>query len=115
MVRLMIEQSQAERSSNPVGWHHLCTPRSGIAALILLLAIPALAQESQFFFDPSGNLLAQTAETLAPPQILGQPQMQVIIPGELASFSVVVADTTAFPINGISITRPFRAPRQTPS
>ncbi len=32
-------------------------------------------------------------ETLALPEIIGQPQMQIVIPGHTASFSVVVADT----------------------
>ncbi|MGA2245833.1 MAG: hypothetical protein ABSH48_12595 [Verrucomicrobiota bacterium] len=68
--------------------------RNGIGALILLPALFARAQDSEFFFDPSGNFLSQTAEVAALPQILEQPQMQVVIPGELASFSVVVADTS---------------------
>jgi uncharacterized repeat protein (TIGR02543 family) len=53
----------------------------------------ASAQNSQFAFDANGNLLAQTTETSAPPQILGQPQDQVVVPGEPTSFSVVAADT----------------------
>jgi len=61
-------------------------------ALIFPLAPLTLGQNSQFVFDPPGNLVAQASETLALPQILGQPQMQVVIPGESASFSVVVAD-----------------------
>ena len=64
------------------------------AALIFLLATCAHAQDSQFFFDANGNLLVQTVEISAPPQILGQPQNQVVIPGELASFFVVVADSS---------------------
>jgi hypothetical protein len=67
--------------------------RSSIAALVLLLAVAARAQTAQFSFDSDGNLLSQIVETLALPQIRGQPQMQVVIPGELASFSVVVANT----------------------
>ncbi len=67
--------------------------RNGIAAFFLLLASLAHAQNSQFLFDGTGNLQAQAMETLALPQILGQPQMQVVIPGHTASFSVVVADT----------------------
>jgi len=59
-----------------------------------MLGSLARGQEWQFGFDADGNLLTQSAENLAPPQILAQPQLQVVIPGELASFSVVVADPT---------------------
>jgi hypothetical protein len=52
-----------------------------------------VGQNSQFIFDLGGNLQAQGAENLAPPRILGQPQNQIVIPGESASFSVVAADT----------------------
>ena len=62
-------------------------------AMVIMLATVAHAQNSQFVFDPTGNLLAQTSETPASPQILGQPQNQIVIPGESATFSVVVADT----------------------
>ena len=64
-----------------------------VAGLISVFATPAQAQTSQFLFDPSGNLTAQMAETIAPPQIIGQPQNQVIAPGGTASFSVVAANT----------------------
>jgi hypothetical protein len=57
-----------------------------------MLGNVANGQQWQFAFDSSGNLLLQTAEGLAPPQILAQPQLQVVIPGELAAFLVVVAD-----------------------
>jgi hypothetical protein len=60
----------------------------------LLTASVVLGQVSQFTFDPTGDLLAETSETGALPQIIGQPQMQVVIPGESASFSVVLADTS---------------------
>jgi hypothetical protein len=66
---------------------------AGLVACIFSLACFAAAQNSQYVFDPTGNLLAQASETIALPQILGQPQLQVVMPGELASFSVVVADT----------------------
>ena len=64
------------------------------AIIVLLLATAAGAQESQVLFDATGNLLAQFAETAAPPQILRQPQMQVVQPGALATFSVVALDTS---------------------
>jgi uncharacterized repeat protein (TIGR02543 family) len=63
--------------------------------LILALAIASHAQESQFAFDANGNLLTESVATAAPPQILSQPQPQVVGPGELASFFVVVADARA--------------------
>ena len=55
----------------------------------------AEAQPWQYFYDGSGNLMIRKGEGVAPPQILGQPQPQIVAPGELASFSVVMADTTA--------------------
>jgi hypothetical protein len=64
-----------------------------MATFILLLISLAKAQDLQFHFDPSGNLRAQSVETLAQPNILGQPHNQIVIPGRSASFSVVVADT----------------------
>src|SRR6185369_16898853 len=43
------------------------------AALFLLSASLAHAQDSQFLFDPNGNLVVQkTAATTTPPQIIGQ-------------------------------------------
>jgi len=67
-----------------------------IAALTVvgILAGSVDAQESQFLFDANGNLQARTTEVGGLPQILAQPQAQVSIPGEAASFSVVAADTT---------------------
>jgi hypothetical protein len=61
--------------------------------VVLMLATVAHAQVSQFFFDDTGNFTAQTAVSAGTPQIIGQPQMQVVIPGEIASFSVVLPVT----------------------
>jgi hypothetical protein len=58
------------------------------------LASKVCAQETQFASDPNGNLLAQGPSRFAPPQIVAQPQMQVVVEGELASFFVVAADTS---------------------
>jgi hypothetical protein len=58
------------------------------------LAGAAGAQMAQFFFDPTGNFLAEASQTAGPLQIIGQPQMQVVVPGDPASFSVLVADTS---------------------
>lgn len=67
--------------------------RAAVAGLLLLTLNRASAQNAQFVSDAAGNLSAQTSETIALPVILGQPQNQIIIPGESASFGVVVADT----------------------
>jgi uncharacterized repeat protein (TIGR02543 family) len=63
------------------------------SGLVLALAVYSHAQDSQFTFDPNGNLLRQIPAIVAPPQILSQPEPQIVGPGELASFFVVVADT----------------------
>jgi Divergent InlB B-repeat domain len=63
------------------------------AAAILIGTERAPAQTSLLGFDPHGNLQAQTAETLAPPQILGQPGNLAVGPGQAGSFLVVAADT----------------------
>jgi hypothetical protein len=65
--------------------------RSILTVLFLLTGF-ARAQDSQLWFDPTGNLQVETSAASSPPQIIGQPQMQVVIPGESASFSVVVAN-----------------------
>lgn len=67
--------------------------REFVAALILLPAILAYAQESQFLFDPNGNLFVQTGAATALPQILAQPQNRIVAPDEAATFTVVAADT----------------------
>lgn len=64
-----------------------------IAGLVLSLADFAQAQTSKFTADAAGNLFSQTSESIAFPQIIAQPRDQIIIPGNNASFSVLVADT----------------------
>ncbi|MBI3851712.1 MAG: hypothetical protein HY298_15770 [Verrucomicrobia bacterium] len=66
-----------------------------MAVTVLLLATFAHAQNSQFLFDPNGNLTVQMADTIFPPQITGQPQNQTPATNESAAFSVVVADPRA--------------------
>jgi hypothetical protein len=79
-----------------------------IATAACLVSIPAHGQTSQFLFDSNGNLTAQRAETIAPPQILGQPQSQLVGTNESAAFSVVVADprnlTYQWRFNGTDLT-----------
>ena len=68
---------------------------AAIAVILFLLTSVSHAQDSQFFFDPNGNLFVQTGATTAPPQIIGQPQNRMVAPGDSASFFVVAADTRA--------------------
>ena len=74
-----------------------CRPGLGGAALAVFVFAATIssvrAQNSTFTHDTSGNLLTQISETVGLPQIIGQPQMQIVTPGATASFSVVVADT----------------------
>src|SRR5262245_42837626 len=50
----------------------------------------------RYIHDASGNLASQApgARGTLPPQIVGQPVMQVAEPGQVATFSVVVADAS---------------------
>ena len=77
-------------------------------ALVLLFAGVVHGQEQQFAFDANGNLQAQSAENIAIPQILAQPQPQVVVPGALASFFVVAANphylTYQWRFNGTNVT-----------
>lgn len=68
--------------------------KQAVAVCLLLISMAALGQNWQFGFDATGNLQAQTTEAPALPQILGQPQIQVVQPGATASFSVVAQDTS---------------------
>jgi hypothetical protein len=46
----------------------------------------------KYSHDATGNLASQAPGPILPPQIIGQPVTQTAEPGQLASFSVVVAD-----------------------
>jgi hypothetical protein len=65
-----------------------------IALAAFFVVTSALAQTADYSSDPSGNLSARTGASSAKPQIIGQPQVQVVEPGELASFAVVLADAS---------------------
>ena len=63
-----------------------------VAGVLFTLLAAAGAQDWQDSYDASGNFEIRTAaSTITVPQILTQPQLQVVAPGELASFSVVMA------------------------
>ncbi|HEY9174705.1 MAG TPA: hypothetical protein VI136_20655 [Verrucomicrobiae bacterium] len=74
--------------------HRLSWGKPAFQALCLLLSQMAFSQ-SEFSFDPRGNLHAQSPEIAGPPRILSAPQPQVVSPGALASFFVVAANTRA--------------------
>ena len=63
-------------------------------AVSLLVAVlpPAAGQDWNFTHDTSGNMTARVAVSSNLPQIIGQPQPQVVAVGDVASFSVLVAD-----------------------
>jgi Concanavalin A-like lectin/glucanases superfamily/Divergent InlB B-repeat domain/Immunoglobulin I-set domain len=48
----------------------------------------------KYLHDPSGNLASQTAGNVLLPKIIGQPVKQIVEPGQVATFSVVVEDTS---------------------
>ena len=53
------------------------------------------AQGLQCLHDTSGNMVTLALASVVPPQIAGQPVKQVAAPGEIVTFSVVVADARA--------------------
>ncbi|MGA2245836.1 MAG: hypothetical protein ABSH48_12610, partial [Verrucomicrobiota bacterium] len=63
-------------------------------SLVCLLVVSGQAQPSAFNFDPTGDLLSEFKAVNFAPQIIGQPQMQVVVPGDSASFSILLADTS---------------------
>src|SRR5919206_3455021 len=48
-----------------------------------------------YSYDQNGNVAARAESALLAPQITGQPVKQVVEPGTIATFSVVVADAHA--------------------
>jgi len=49
----------------------------------------------QYSYDHSGNVEARAASALLAPQIVGQPVKQIAAPGDIVTFSVVIADARA--------------------
>jgi hypothetical protein len=48
----------------------------------------------KYSYDPSGDLVGQAQGDILPPQIIGQPVKQIAEVGQVATFSVVVADAS---------------------
>ncbi len=63
-----------------------------IAGITCFFAAFAQAQNSQSSYDRPGNLVARTSAAIGTPQILGHPVEQIVEPGGIATFSVVLAD-----------------------
>ncbi len=64
-----------------------------VATALLTLATFVPAQDWLHTYDFSGNFVARNVAGLYPPQIIGQPQPQIVETGHLATFTVVMADT----------------------
>jgi len=65
---------------------------AAVAFIVCCLPRSSSGQNLRYLFDPSGDLQAQTTESRGVPQILAQPRDQTLLPGDLGSFSVAVAD-----------------------
>jgi hypothetical protein len=78
----------------PAGANRSHWKAAALGLALVVSAVSAAAQGWQFGFDLNGNLLAQSADALAPPQILAQPQPQLVEPGKSATFIVVPADVS---------------------
>ncbi len=83
------------RSPRRKRWRAFCIACVGLLSCLgsLLMHTRCYADGALFGYDFSGGLVLQTNENPSGPQILGQPQMQIVIPGKSASFSVLVKDT----------------------
>jgi hypothetical protein len=50
---------------------------------------------TSYSYDAGGNMTSQAVEESVPPQIIGQPVVQVVNPGDFATFSVVLSNPAA--------------------
>jgi hypothetical protein len=64
------------------------------AGLALVPAPTAFGQGWEYVYDACGNWVIQALDSAVARVIIGQPQRQVVAPGELASFAIVLADTS---------------------
>src|SRR4051794_6574913 len=60
-----------------------------------------------YSYDRSGNMIDQSLGSILPPEITANPVLQIATPGDLVTFSVVVADasevTFQWKFNGVDI------------
>jgi hypothetical protein len=63
-----------------------------LITLILMAATSATAENWQYSSDLSGNVILRALGGVLLPEIIGQPIQQVVSPGDLATFSVVMRD-----------------------
>src|SRR5688572_3034383 len=62
------------------------------AGLLLTISAVSRAQDWRYSHDAAGNVIARAPAGAALPQIVGQPVAQVVATGDVATFSVVLAD-----------------------
>src|SRR5205809_4514186 len=66
-------------------------------SLLLLCVANGVSSEAcaqvNYLYDADGNLAVRESTNILAPDILRQPQLQIVAPGELASFIVVPAGT----------------------
>src|ERR1700676_5538719 len=82
----LAKKLMSHRANISIHWLHT------FAIGLVFCAFSGSAQLN-YSYDSHGNVIVKAATALAPPQILRQPQSQIVAPGELASFSIVMADT----------------------
>lgn len=63
------------------------------AVFAAVACTPALGQGWTYAYDGVGNMQARAGVAAAPPVIIHQPQTRVVVPGELATFSVLLSDS----------------------
>lgn len=72
----------------------IATPIFATASLLFAAVLPLAGQDWNFSHDAGGNTTARSAAVAGAPQIIGQPQPQIVAVGDVATFSVVVADAS---------------------
>src|SRR5437899_990437 len=74
-----------------------CIMKNNTFCAVCLCSIVVLSSQAQVMlntYDSSGNIAQRTSTAISAPRIIGQPQPQIVIPGEIASFSVLLADSS---------------------
>src|ERR1700730_13167379 len=49
---------------------------------------------AKYSYDPSGNTVSRTPGNILPPEIIANPVLQIAAPGDLVTFSVLIADAS---------------------